>query len=89
MTINTTPPILRGMDAIDSCTRKDQLQAARRYSELAFERTGENLSAAVRGVFREMTSAKLQAAYRRLRGQAWPPPPETAMQLKARETIAA
>ncbi len=68
---NTTPPILRGMEAIDSCTREDQLQVAKRYTELAFARCEQNLSAPMRGVFREMARAKLRAAYRRLRVQDW------------------
>jgi plasmid stabilization system protein ParE len=57
------------MDAIDSCTREDQVQAAKRYTELAFARTGQNLSPPVMGVFREMAHAKLRAAHRRLHVQ--------------------
>ena len=88
MIINTTPPILRGMDAIDSCTRADQLAAATRYAELAFERTGKNLSAPLGGVFREMTLAKLRAAHRRLCVQDWHRQPKPAPS-KTRETITA
>jgi len=66
-----TPPILRGMDAIDSCVTEGQLAVAARYSELAFRLSGQNLSPPVRGVFKEMTHAKLRAAARRLCAQSW------------------
>ena len=65
-----TPPILR-MDAIDSCVTEGQLAVAARYSELAFRLAGQNLSPPVRGVFQEMTHAKLGAAGRRLCAQSY------------------